>query len=236
MKAENSAPKIETVLVALTRMTFDRLEKRPADFDADEVEAETGDPEAVAQANYRAHLAQALVEAVRATGRTAEIARVPQRSFVPRDISKAAFAWRLIDLQESNGRPVDLVVCLDFPAWSLQHPAKCCWLTALPNFVTRSRSMLSPGDYPASGANKPVSLTRTDRQTEDAKAVSGLLQAERRGLAESRRLLASTRPLAEELARRGLQVEFNPVPPDLTVSPTGPLWQAALHRLLREPV
>lgn len=236
MSAENSSPKIETVLVALTQMTFDRLESRPASNTETDWETEAGEQQEIDQAHYRLALAHAIVEALRSAGRTAEIVRVPQRSFVPRDISKAAFAWRLIDLKESNGRPVDLVVCLDFPAWSLQHPAKCCWLTALPNFVTRSRSVVSPGDYPTGGVSRPISLARSDRQAEDAKAIAGLLQAERRGLAESRRLLAANRPLAEELARRGLQVEFNPVPPDLAVLPDDPLWKAALKRLLREPV
>ncbi|MBN9391968.1 MAG: hypothetical protein J0I20_28285 [Chloroflexi bacterium] len=235
MDNTNSSPKIETVLVALTQMTFDRLEKRTGDLE-ESGEMETGEPDFWEQAQYRWEMAGALVEALRASGRTAEIVRLPQRSFIPRDISKAAFAWRLVDLKESNGRPIDLVVCLDFPAWSLQHPAKCCWLTSLPNFVTRSRSMVSPGDYPSGHSHKPISLTRSDRQAEDAKAIAGLLQAERRGLAESRRVLAATRPLAEELARRGLQVEYIPVPPDLSVGPTDPLWQAALKRLLKEPV
>ena len=235
MSAGNSLPKIETVLVALTQVTYDHLEKRSQETDVD-AETEAGSPGILDQAHYRTALAQALVEALRAAGRTAETVRLPQRSFVPRDISKAAFAWRLIDLKESNGRPVDLVICLDFPAWSLQHPAKCCWLTALPNFVIRSRSMVSPGDYPASLSPNLISLARIDRQAEAAKAISGLLQAERRGLAESRRLQAATRPLAEELARRGLQVEFNPVPPDLTIAPTDPLWKAALKRLLKEAV
>src|SRR3954451_6432474 len=153
MSAENQPKPIETILVAHTQATFDRLEKRP-----DDLEDESGPQEAIDQAQYRARLALALVEALRAAGRTAETVRVPQRSFVPRDISKAAFAWRLIDLKESNGRPVDLVICLDFPAWSLQHPAKCCWLTALPNFVTRSRSMISPGDFLTGASSKSISL------------------------------------------------------------------------------
>ena len=228
MTTESQPKRIETILVARTQATFDRLEQRPGDL-----EDESSSQEVADQARYRAKLADARVEALRTDGRTAEVVKVPQRSFLPRDISKAAFAWRLIDLKESNGRPIDLVICLDFPAWSLQHPAKCCWLTYLPNFVVRSRSMVAPGDFPPDPAVKFISLERSDRQAEDAKAIAGLLQAERRGLAESRRLLAATRPLAEEMARRGLQVEFNPVPPDLSVPPNDPLWQAAVKRLLR---
>ena len=228
MTAEEKSKRIETVLIARTQATFDRLEQGP-----DDLEDESVPPDAAEQARYRAKLADALVEALRADGRTAEVVKVPQRSFVPRDISRAAFAWRLIDLKESNGRPIDLIICLDFPAWSLQHPLKYGWLTSLPNFVVRSRSMVVPGDFPPEPAAKVISLQRSDRQAEDAKAISGLLQAERRGLAECRRLLAATRPLAEEMARRGLQVEFNPVPPDLSVPPTDPLWQAAIKRLLK---
>lgn len=226
-KTRPEKPSIETVLVCYTQASFDELEK-PGNSPEEEPSEE------LAHARYLAKLAGQLTAALQAAGCTAEIVRLPQTSFAPRDISKAAFAWRILDLKESNGRPIDLALCLDFPAWSLQHPRKWIWLTSLPNFVTRSRITrppvtTSPPDLPKTDFPQ---LVLNDLQTEQAQAVAALLQAERRGLAEAYRLLAGSRPVAEELARRGLQVDFNPFPPDLASDPAGPEWQTPVKRLL----
>src|SRR4029450_2297620 len=39
-----------------------------------------------------------------------------------------AAAWRLLDLSESNGRPVDLVIGTKFPSYFARHPNKVAWL------------------------------------------------------------------------------------------------------------
>lgn len=205
MTAPEQAKKIKTVLVCYTQATFDQFES-PPDDEIEPVEEAT-------RARQLPLLAENLIKVLQAAGCTAEIVRLPQRSFASRDISKAAFAWRLIDLKESNGQPIDMALCLDFPAWSLQHPNKCVWLTSLPNFIVRGRR-LAPDDN-------------------QAKTIMGLLQAERLGLAESRRLLAGSRPVAEELARRGLQVEFNPLPVNLGLPATDLQWQNPIKRLLK---
>lgn len=234
--SEDLPSKIETVLVCYTQATFDQFEERPGESQ------DEGDEQADAQeanrCRYLAKLAERLTAALQATGRTAEIVKLPQRSFSPRDISKAAFAWRILDLKESNGRPIDLALCLDFPSWSLQHPRKWVWLTAMPNFILRSRSGPPQSNFgppqvePEVNPNpKLIRLQRTDREAENAQAVAALLLAERRGLAEARRLLVGTRPVAEELARRGLQAEFHPLPPNLDIPPADPQWQTSLNRI-----
>lgn len=222
MRETTIQPKIETVMVCYTQATAANLAPRLADNDEPDAETE--------RARYIAILAEKLVEALRHAGCAAEIARVPQRSFAPRDISKAAFAWRILDLKESNGQPIDMALCLDFPAWSLPHPRKAVWLTALPNFVIRSRLYIpEPDEQPASNL---IKIGRSDAQTENSRNVLSLLQAERRGLAEAARLLAGSRSVAEDLARRGLQVEFNPLPTDLNTSAANPDWQNPVRRLL----
>jgi hypothetical protein len=221
MSETKAQPKIETVMVCYTQATADNLAPRPDDDE---------EPDEAQRARYVATLAEKLMDALRHAGCMAEIARVPQRSFAPRDISKAAFAWRILDLKESNGRAIDMALCLDFPAWALPHPRKAVWLTALPNFVIRSRLYIpEPDEQPVS---KLIKIGRSDAQTENSRNVLSLLQAERRGLAESARLLAGSRQVAEDLARRGLQVEFNPLPPDLNVPPGSPDWQNPVKRLL----
>lgn len=218
------AEKIETVLVCYTQVTFEQLEKQAEDEDEP--------TEEIQRACYIATLAEKLVESLKVAGCAAEIVRVPQRSFAPRDISKAAFGWRILDLQESNGRPIDMVVCLDFPAWSLQHKNKVVWLTSSPNFTTRSRLYLPKEDELT--PHNVIKIQRSDPQLENARAVTGLLQSERRGLTESKRLLAGSRAVAEDLARRGLQVEFNPLPDNLAAAPSSTDWQNPIRRLIKK--
>ena len=39
-----------------------------------------------------------------------------------------AFLWRLLDLTEVDGRPIDLVVATKFPSYVVRHPEKRVWL------------------------------------------------------------------------------------------------------------
>jgi hypothetical protein len=208
---------IQTAVVCYTQAAFDNLVPS-----GEEIEFE--DPEhPLNHARTVAEVANRLAVALKTVNIETDIVKVPQRSFAPRDIAKAAFGWRLLDLKESNGRAIDLVICLDFPAWSLTHPNKTSWLTNLPFFVTRRSSAAPP---PAKGGNG-VNFADNDTAT-----INSLLQAERRGLFESRRILAGSRAVAEGLARSGVQIEFNPIPaPDVPFD--NPAWQSALQRLLR---
>jgi hypothetical protein len=201
--------KIETALVCYTQTTFDNLQ-------ADELDYE---PEESTDFSRIPKLAERIAEALRVAGVDSDIVKVPQRSFEARDVAKAAFAWRLMDLKESNGRKIDLIICLDFPSWSLNHPQKLCWLDMLPNFVTRRRS------------GQPPNTSGNGQSIEFINNVNSLLQAERRGLAEAGRVMAGSRPIAEEIARSGLQSEFNPFPP-LELPPVSPEWQTVIKRVL----
>ena len=39
-----------------------------------------------------------------------------------------AFLWRLLDLEEADGRPIDLVIATKFPSYVVRHPNKVVWL------------------------------------------------------------------------------------------------------------
>lgn len=210
----------KTVLVCYTQALFDALWS-----DEDSLQDETSE---LARRIQRS--ATALVAALKAAGLTAEAVKVPQPSFAPADVSRAAFGWRLLDITASNGVKVDLAVCLDFPAWNVQHPNKICWLLSLPYFVSRrqsgSRPTLSlPAQVAAPGRVLPD-------QTDAARTVSSLLQAEQRGLSEARRVLTGNREIAQEMSRSGLHLEYNPFPLDLEIDPAGPEWQAIVQRLV----
>lgn len=69
-----------------------------------------------------------LVRELRARGYDAELISVPFKWYPKREILPHAAAWRLLDLSESNGRAVDLVIASKFPTYFARHPRKVAWL------------------------------------------------------------------------------------------------------------
>jgi glycosyltransferase involved in cell wall biosynthesis len=69
-----------------------------------------------------------LVRELRARGHAAELVSVPFKWYPKEEILPHAAAWRLLDLSESNGRPVDLVIASKFPTYFVRHPNKVAWL------------------------------------------------------------------------------------------------------------
>jgi glycosyltransferase involved in cell wall biosynthesis len=61
-------------------------------------------------------------------GFRADVASVPFKWYPVSEIVRQALAWRLIDLTESNGLPVDLVIPTKFPTFLVRHPRKVAWL------------------------------------------------------------------------------------------------------------
>jgi glycosyltransferase involved in cell wall biosynthesis len=74
--------------------------------------------------SHVAGLRDALVEA----GYNAEVVAVPFKWYPPSEIMRGTLAWRLLDLTEANGKPVDLVVGMKFPAYTVAHPRKVLWV------------------------------------------------------------------------------------------------------------
>jgi glycosyltransferase involved in cell wall biosynthesis len=69
-----------------------------------------------------------LVRHLRLHGHPAELVSLPFRWTPKREILAHAAAWRLIDLGECNGQPVDLVIATRFPTYFVRHPNKIAWL------------------------------------------------------------------------------------------------------------
>jgi glycosyltransferase involved in cell wall biosynthesis len=69
-----------------------------------------------------------LLRELRARGYNAELVSVPFRWDPNEEILPHAAAWRLLDLSESNGQPVDLVIATKFPTYFARHPNKVVWL------------------------------------------------------------------------------------------------------------
>jgi glycosyltransferase involved in cell wall biosynthesis len=69
-----------------------------------------------------------LVRELTARGYDAELVSVPFKWYPKQEILPHAAAWRLLDLSESNGRPIDLVIASKFPTYFARHPNKVAWL------------------------------------------------------------------------------------------------------------
>ena len=72
--------------------------------------------------------AEGLRDALAAAGHEADIVAVPFNPSPPDRIPAQMLACRLLDLTESNGVPVDVVIGLKFPAYLAAHPRKVLWI------------------------------------------------------------------------------------------------------------
>ncbi len=71
---------------------------------------------------------EGLRRALVAAGYNAEVAALPFKWYPPAEIMRGTLAWRLLDVTESNGKPIDLVVGMKFPAYTVAHPRKVLWV------------------------------------------------------------------------------------------------------------
>ena len=69
-----------------------------------------------------------LVRQLRAHGFATELVSLPFKWYPKDEILAHAAAWRLIDLSESNGTPIDLAIGTKFPSYFVRHPRKVAWL------------------------------------------------------------------------------------------------------------
>jgi glycosyltransferase involved in cell wall biosynthesis len=85
-----------------------------------------------AQAPFITGGAEILVAELRANlerrGFRVDVAAVPFKWYPVTEIVRQALAWRLLDVTESNGQPVDLVIPTKFPSFLVRHPRKVAWL------------------------------------------------------------------------------------------------------------
>ena len=71
---------------------------------------------------------RSLIAQLRARGYAVERVALPFKWYPKDEILAHAAAWRLLDLSESNGRPIDLVIGTKFPSYFARHDRKVAWL------------------------------------------------------------------------------------------------------------
>jgi glycosyltransferase involved in cell wall biosynthesis len=73
-------------------------------------------------------LVRQLVSELRKRGVATDRVSLPFKWYPKEEILPHAAAWRMLDLSESNGRRIDLVITTKFPTYFARHPKKVCWL------------------------------------------------------------------------------------------------------------
>jgi glycosyltransferase involved in cell wall biosynthesis len=72
--------------------------------------------------------ADGLVQALREHGHETELVTVPYKWYPGERVLTQAFLWRLLDLDEAVGQPIDAVIATKFPSYGIRHPRKVVWL------------------------------------------------------------------------------------------------------------
>jgi glycosyltransferase involved in cell wall biosynthesis len=73
-------------------------------------------------------LSQDLVAQLRRRGYRADLVAVPFHGHPPSELVRQALAFRLLELRETNGRSIDLVIPTKFPSYLVRAPRKVAWL------------------------------------------------------------------------------------------------------------
>jgi len=140
-----------------------------------------------------------LVAELRARGHEADLVSVPFKWYPGTRVLTQAFLWRLLDLEEADGKRIDVVVATKFPSYLVRHPDKRVWL--LHQF--RQAYELDRGELGQFGESPEDRALRRKVQALDRVA-----------LGEATRLFATSRNVADRLARStGLEAEVLPHPP-----------------------
>jgi glycosyltransferase involved in cell wall biosynthesis len=144
-------------------------------------------------------LGETLVDELGKRGHEVEAVRVPFRWYPGARVLQDALTWRLLDIEESMGRPIDLVIATKFPSYAVRHPNKVVWL------VHQFRQA-----YDLDGTE----LGQFDETTFDRATVHGVRRLDLTTLGEARRLFAISKNVAGRLLRStGLEATVLPPPP-----------------------
>jgi glycosyltransferase involved in cell wall biosynthesis len=69
-----------------------------------------------------------LVDELRSRGHDADLVSVPFKWYPGARVLTQAFLWRMLDLDEADGRTIDIVVATKFPSYLVRHADKRVWL------------------------------------------------------------------------------------------------------------
>lgn len=165
---------------------------------------------------------EGLRRAFREAGYAAEVSAVPFKWYPPEEIMRGTLAWRLLDVTEANGRPVDLVVGMKFPAYTVAHPRKVLWV------MHQYRAAYNLWGTP---------FDDLSTHPEGARLRQWIHDCDNRFIPEARRVFANSQTVAERL-RRYNRIESEPLyhpPPRAERLKTGELGDYIFYPSRMEP-
>jgi len=131
-------------------------------------------------------LCEELVTQLRERDHEADLVTIPYKWYPGANVLAQAFLWRLVDLEEANGRPIDLVIATKFPSYVVKHRRKVVWLIhQFRQAYDFDRTELGQFDDGPKDRATRRAVHRLDKQT----------------LGEAERLYATSSNVAERLAR-----------------------------------
>lgn len=131
-------------------------------------------------------LVQELKDNLTRRGFRVDVANVPFKWYPVSELVRQALAWRLLDVTESNGERIDLVIPTKFPSYLVRHPRKVAWL-----FHQHREAYDLFGTPYCSFRDTPE-----DRQVREA-----IHTMDTRALSESRAIFTISRNVANRLGR-----------------------------------
>ena len=144
-------------------------------------------------------MADTLVDELRLRGHEAALVTVPFKWYPAERVLTHAFLWRLVDLDEVDGKPVDTVIATTFPAYCIRHPNKVAWVL---------HQFRQAYEYDR------TDLGQFSESAEDRALRRKVHELDRVALGEARRLFATSRNVAGRIERAtGLHAEVLPHPP-----------------------
>jgi glycosyltransferase involved in cell wall biosynthesis len=144
-------------------------------------------------------MADQLATELRARGHEADTVTVPFKWSPGSRVLDQAFIWRLLDLTETDGRPIDRVIATKFPSYCVRHPNKVAWV---------AHQFRQAYDYDRTDFGQ-YSEWPEDRATR--RAVERL---DRVALGEARKVFAISQNVVDRMQRfTGVKAELLPPPP-----------------------
>ena len=70
----------------------------------------------------------ALIEQLKSRGYDVELINIPYKWYPHEQLLNSIEIWKKLDLSESNGKKIDMVIATKFPSYFIEHPRKVVWL------------------------------------------------------------------------------------------------------------
>ena len=143
--------------------------------------------------------AETLVEELRGRDHDADLVTVPFKWYPGTRVLSQALLWRLLDLDEADGRPIDFVVATKFPSYVVRHRNKIAWV------LHQFRQA-----YELDRTN----LGQFSESPEDRATRRAVHRLDRIALGEARKVFATSQNVADRLKRSiDVDAEVMPHPP-----------------------